>query len=111
MKRLRVNRNQQKSAEVDKSQHESTLLVTSRQKSTLFNSGKGSVHEMQANYQGPTHVLEHKGLWRRSACFYRQVLIFQKEGMWRLLVAMWHKSATAIWSMFLTFPKPKLEEI
>jgi len=38
------------------------------------------VHEIQTNYQGPTHVLEHKGLWRRCAYFYRQVLIFQKEG-------------------------------
>ncbi len=24
---------------------------------------------MQANYQGPTHVLEHKGMWRTSCCF------------------------------------------
>ncbi len=69
------------------------------------------MHAMQADYWGPTHVLEHKGLWRRCACFYRQALIFQNEGMWRLLLAMWHKSATAICSMFLTFPKPKVEEI
>jgi hypothetical protein len=59
------------------------------------------VHGMQADYQGRTHVLEHKGLWRRCACFYRQVLLFQKEGMWRLLLVMWHKCATARFSTFL----------
>jgi hypothetical protein len=69
------------------------------------------VHEMQTGHRRKTQVLEHKGLWRRCACFYRQVLIFQNEGMWRLLQAMWHKSATAFWSTFLTFPKPKLEEL
>src|SRR5260370_41765741 len=30
-------------------------------------------------------------LCRRCARFYRQVLIFQREGMWRLLLQMWHK--------------------
>src|SRR5207253_1534560 len=90
MKRLRVNRNQQKSSEVSKSQRGSTLLSKSRQKSTFFNSGRNSVHGIQADYQRPTHVLEHKGLWRRCACFYRQALIFQREGMWRLLLHMWH---------------------
>src|SRR5229473_1745886 len=56
---------------------------------------------MQADYRRPTQVLEHKGLWRRCACFYRQVLIFQQEGMWRLLLSMWHKCATAFCSTFL----------
>lgn len=51
--------------------------------------------ECRRIYQGRTHVLEHKGLWRRCACFYRQVLLFQKEGMWRLLRDTWHKCATA----------------
>ena len=58
------------------------------------------MHGIQADYQRPTHVLEHKGLWRRCACFYRQVLIFQKEEMWRLLLDMWHKCATACSSTF-----------
>ena len=59
------------------------------------------MHGMEADYQGRTHVLEHKGLWRRCACFYRQVLLFQKEGMWRLLPETWHKCATASSSTFL----------
>jgi len=59
------------------------------------------VHEIQADYRRPTHVLEHKGLWRCCACFYRQVLLFQKEGMWRLLADKWHKCATASSSTFL----------
>src|SRR5467141_426862 len=96
-----MNKSRQKSTNLNPSQHFSSKVDTSRQKSTLFNSGKGSVHEMQANYQGPTHVLEHKGLWLRCACFYRQVLIFQREGMWRLLLHMWHKCATADSSTFL----------
>src|SRR5712664_1290932 len=91
MKRLSVGAGRRKAAEVGKS----------RRKSTLFNKSRSSVHGMQADYQGRTHVLEHKGLWRRCACFYSQVLLFQKEGMWRLLPETWHKCATAFSSTFL----------
>ena len=53
------------------------------------------MHEMQAGHRQKTQVLEHKGLWRRVAYFYRQVLICQRGGMWRLLLEMCHKCATA----------------
>src|SRR6267143_1955471 len=98
MKGLSVSTGRRKSPKVDNSRQNST---GNRQKSTFFNSSRSSVHGMQADYQRPTHVLEHKGLWRRCACFYRQVLIFQREGMWRLLLQMWHKCATADSSTFL----------
>src|SRR5713101_5520420 len=96
-----INKSRQKSPNLNTGQHFSAKVGASRQKSTLFNSSRSSVHGMQADYQRPTHVLEHKGLWRRCACFYRQVLIFQREGMWRLLLQMWHKCATASSSTFL----------
>jgi hypothetical protein len=69
------------------------------------------VHETEEDYQRATQVLEHKGLWRRCACFYGQLPIFQREGMWPLLTAMWHKCATPVSSAFWTRRQSKLEEI
>ena len=73
------------------------------------------MHEMQEDYRRPTHVLEHKGLWRRCARFYRQVLIFQTEGMWRLLLQMWHKCGTnvppQVLPRFSTLRQSKWKEI
>src|SRR5260370_3299804 len=99
------------SAEIDKSRQESTELDKyrpkinqSRQKSTKVNScqQKSALFQREqerraGNTRGSsakTHVLEHKGLWRRCARFYRQVLIFQREGMWWLVVQIWHKYCT-----------------
>ncbi len=59
------------------------------------------MQEMLGDHRRKHHVLEHKGLWRRCARFYRQVLTFQREGMWRLLLKKWHKCATADSSAFL----------
>src|SRR5882724_1661330 len=93
-----VDRNQQKStispenhpksAEIDKSHQLSTEVST-------LSTGIGAPCKECRGSSAKTHVLEHKGLWRRCACFSRQVLISQREGMWRLLLQMWHKCATA----------------
>ena len=38
---------------------------------------------MQADYRRPTQVLEHKGLWRRSRCFYCASSSFSEEALWQ----------------------------
>jgi len=60
-KSTEVGNSRRKSAKVDRSRQKSTEVGKSRQKSTFFNGSRSSVHEMQADYQRPTHVLEHKG--------------------------------------------------
>src|SRR5258708_33309209 len=102
----RVDRNQQKSTNIAR---KSTKVGRNRQKSSVvnrsqhfFNGNRSAVQGMLGNHRRKTHVLEHKGLWRRCSYFYRQVLIFQKEEMWRLLHQMWHKCAIADSS---TFPR------
>src|SRR5713226_9848020 len=104
-KSTRVDRNQQNSTNIAR---KSTKVGGNRQKSSVVNRSQhffnGNRSAVQGNARGSsakTHVLEHKGLWRRCAYFYRQVLIFQKEGMWRLLHQMWHKCAIADSSTFL----------
>src|SRR6266576_4583663 len=62
-----------------------------RQKSTFFNSIRSSVHEMQADYQRPTQVFEHKRLWRRCVASCKQLLILRREGMWRLFSDIWRE--------------------
>src|SRR6266851_3306078 len=84
----KVGRNRQKSSVVNRSQHS-------------FNGNRSAVQGMLGDHRRKHTYWEHKGLWRRCACFYRQVLIFQREAMWRLLLQMWHKCATAGSSTFL----------
>ncbi len=57
-KSAEVDRSQQKLAEISSRQQESTVVSTSQH---IVNSNRSSVHGMQADYRGPTHVLEHKG--------------------------------------------------
>jgi len=78
MKRISVGKVRRKAAAFGTSSQESALVNASRQtsadegrsrpnvgkcrrKSALFNSGRSSVNEIQADYRRPTHVLEHKG--------------------------------------------------
>src|SRR6266849_4269772 len=85
-KSTRVDRNQQKSTNIAR---KSTKVGRNRQKSSVvnrsqhsFNGNRSAVHGMLGDHRRKHTVLEHKGLWRRCACFYRQVLILQREGMW-----------------------------
>jgi len=39
------------------------------------------LQEIDVDRVRKTRVLEHKGLWRRRACFHRQLLILHREGM------------------------------
>src|SRR6266849_2426943 len=111
-----IDKGRQKSTEVDKcrpkinqSRQKSTKVISCQQKSTLFQQEEERRARNAGGSSAKTHVLEHKGLWRRVACFYRQVLIFQKEGMWRLLLQMWHKCATADSSTFLDSSPVEME--
>jgi hypothetical protein len=106
-----IDKSRQKSTEVGKyrqqinqSRQKSTKVISCQQKSALFQRESERRAGNARGSSAKTHVLEHKGLWRRCACFYRQVLLFQKEGMWRLLPEPWHKCATASSSTFLDTP-------
>jgi len=51
-----------------------------------------------------TTTYEHKRLWRRARVSTAKFVVFQKEGMWRLLPETWHKCATASFFPFLDTP-------
>jgi len=95
-----VDRNQQKSTiiarkspksrqEIDKSHQLSTEVKHS------FNRNRSAVQGMPGDHRRKTHVLEHKGLWRRCAMLLQASSYFSEGRMWRLLLQMWHKCATA----------------
>ena len=52
------------------------------------------MHEMQADHQGKTQVLEHKGLWRRCVVFLQAKFLFLDGRDVATFVRMWHKCAT-----------------